>query len=78
MRKLTTTTTAHGTIVRALAARDGGYYWQAHRDVLGTGETTRTSMLASGTTDTLEAAMAAGEAITLDYRPPMATALAWG
>ena len=73
--RLTSEVTDHGTIVRAIDSRFGGYYWQAHRDVLGTGETTRTSLIASGTADTRDDAMSAARQVTVDHRPAPATPL---
>ena len=75
MQKLTTEITPQGTIIRAMESRFGGFYWQAHRDLLGTGETTLTSMIASGTEETLEEALDAASKITEDYKPPMAEIL---
>lgn len=74
-KRMTTETTDHGTIVTAIDSRFGGYYWQAHRDVLGNGQTTRTSMIASGTEATREEAMAAARLVTVDYRPRAAEPL---
>ena len=75
MSKLTTEITAHGTIINAMESRFGGYYWQAHRDVLGTGQTTLTSMITSGTEETLEAALKAARSITEDFKPAPAERL---
>ena len=75
MPKLTTITTDHGTIVQVIKSRFGGYYWQAHRDFFGDGRTTVTSKIASGTEETLEAALDAGAEIEVGWRPPMAEPL---